>query len=87
LPGTSNAKVLSFFGANLNGALIDCFINVEGNRLTEAPNVNVFIDQDVLLKSVLGKMQDYQALSIQTAENQGRKNVCRIHDWLEGMDI
>ena len=84
---TSNKIVFGFFGANLNGALIDCFSNVEGNRLTEASNDDNFIDHDVLLKSILGEIQDGQALSIQTAENQGRKNVCRIHDWLEGMAI
>jgi len=57
------------------------FVNTYGS------NNDIFIGLDVLRRSILGEIREGQALNIQTAENQGRKFVYRIHDWFEGMDV
>lgn len=57
------------------------FVNTYGS------NDDIFIGQDVLRSSILGELQTGEAVNIQTAENQGRKIVYRIYDWLEGMDV
>lgn len=57
------------------------FVNTYGS------SDDIFIGQAVLRKSILGEIQAGQAVSIQTAENQGHKLVYRIHDWFAGSDL